>query len=136
MQILGAGFDYFLNPAIQTRGGILVAWQPSAWSVLDTSTRQFSVSAKVRQVPGDHEWWLSLVHGPAKDYNRPAFIEELHALRLVQLGPWVICGDFNMIYRVQDKSNGQLHRRGMGQFHHFINEASLKEVQLEGRLFT
>jgi hypothetical protein len=25
--------------------------------------------------------------------------------------------DFNMIYRVQDKNNGELHRQRMGQFH-------------------
>jgi exonuclease III len=38
MQILGAGFDYFFLPVVQTRGGILVAWKPSAWNVSNTST--------------------------------------------------------------------------------------------------
>jgi exonuclease III len=27
MQIVGAGFDYFFLPVVQTRGGILVAWK-------------------------------------------------------------------------------------------------------------
>jgi hypothetical protein len=97
----------FFLPAIQTRGGILVAWQSSAWSVLNTSARQFSVSAMVHHVSRDQEWWLSSVYGPAKDCDRPAFLDELNALRQVRLGLWVICGDFNMIYQAQDKIKSQ-----------------------------
>jgi hypothetical protein len=99
MQIVGAGFDYFYHPAISTRGGILVAWQASTWSVSCTSIRWFSVSAKVRHVSSDHKWWLSSISGLSRDVDRPDFLEELHELRQVCLGPWMICGDFNMIYR-------------------------------------
>jgi endonuclease/exonuclease/phosphatase family metal-dependent hydrolase len=104
--------------------------------VSNTSARWFSVSARVQQVSGDSDWWLTTVYGPSRDCDKPTFLEELHALRQVRLGPWVICGDFNMIYRAQDKNNDHLHRGRMGQFRHFIDEATVKEVHLEGRLFT
>jgi hypothetical protein len=39
-------------------------------------------------------------------------------------------------YRAEDKNNGNLNRRRMGQFRRFLNEAALKELHLEGRLFT
>jgi endonuclease/exonuclease/phosphatase family metal-dependent hydrolase len=71
-----------------------------------------------------------------RDCDKPVFLDELHELRQIWLDPWIICGDFNMIYRAQAKSNGRLHMRRMGQFHHFIDEAAVKEVHLEGRLFT
>jgi hypothetical protein len=125
MQIVGAGFDYFFLPAVHTRGGILVAWQPTVWMVSCTLARQFSVLAKVRHASSDVDWWLSLVYGPFLDADRPAFFEELHALRQVRLGPWLIYGDLKMIYRSQDKNNGRLHRRRIGQFRWFINELSL-----------
>jgi exonuclease III len=33
MQILGAGYDYVFIPASHTRGGILVAWCSTSWTV-------------------------------------------------------------------------------------------------------
>jgi hypothetical protein len=40
-----------------------------------------------------------------------------------------------MIYRAEDKNNDRLNRRLMGQFCSF-NTAALKEIHLQGRLFT
>jgi hypothetical protein len=40
-----------------------------------------------------------------------------------------------MIYRAEDKNN-YLNRRLMGQFCSFLNTAALKEIHLQGRLFT
>lgn len=52
------------------------------------------------------------------------------------LGPWLLCGDFNMIYRAADKSNDRLDRRTMDRFHRFIAAAALEELHLNGRRFT
>jgi hypothetical protein len=41
-----------------------------------------------------------------------------------------------MIYLAMDKNNDHMDRRRMGQFRRLLNEASLKEIHLEGRLFT
>jgi phosphoglycerate dehydrogenase-like enzyme len=62
IQILGAGFDFFFLPAVSTRDGILVTWKPSAWSVSNASARQFLVLARVRQISGDLDWWLTMTH--------------------------------------------------------------------------
>jgi endonuclease/exonuclease/phosphatase family metal-dependent hydrolase len=43
---------------------------------------------------------------------------------------------FNMIYRTMDKNNNRLDKRHMGQFRRFLSVASLKEIHLQGRLFT
>jgi hypothetical protein len=68
--------------------------------------------------------------------NKPDFLVELHELRHIRLGPWMLIGDFNLIYRAKDKNNTRLNRRLMGQFWRFLNKANLQEVHLNGRLFT
>ena len=48
----------------------------------------------------------------------------------------MLCGDFNLIYRDEDKNNGNINRRMMGRFRRVINDLALKEVYLNGRRYT
>jgi len=48
----------------------------------------------------------------------------------------VILGDFNLIYKDEDKNNSNLNRAMMGRFRRLINDLSLKEIPLHGRKFT
>jgi hypothetical protein len=41
-----------------------------------------------------------------------------------------------MIYRDEDKNNGNLNRRMMGRFRRFLNDCELKEIYLHGRRYT
>jgi hypothetical protein len=41
-----------------------------------------------------------------------------------------------MIYQAADKNNSRLNRRLMRQFCQFLNDATLREIHLQGRLFT
>jgi hypothetical protein len=43
------------------------------------------------------------------------------------LGPWLVAGDFNLIYREEDKNNGNLDRAMMGRFRRWLNDLALKE---------
>jgi hypothetical protein len=51
-------------------------------------------------------------------------------------GKWLICGDFNLIYRAEDKSNSRLNRRLMEKFKSLLEELELKELPLSERKFT
>jgi hypothetical protein len=99
------------------------------------SLQRFSVSLYVKQASGAPEWWLTTVYRLASDEDKPAFLDEHRDLSQVRHGPWMLCGDFNMIYHAQDKNNDRLDRR-MGQFRRFLNGVALKKLHLEGRLFT
>jgi hypothetical protein len=77
-----------------------------------------------------------VVYGPDRDHEKQAFHLELKELRVLWLGPWLPTGDFNLIYCTKDKNNTRLDRRLMGQFIRFLNEASLREIHISGRLFT
>jgi hypothetical protein len=130
--MLGSDFDYTYLPAVQTRGGMLVTWRATSWSILAIDTCVFFVSVRIRH-GSDDAWWFTGVYGLTRDSDKPSFLEELHALRQVRTGVWLLIGDFNMIYR---KNNDQLDPRLMGQFMHFISVVALKEIHLNGRLFT
>jgi endonuclease/exonuclease/phosphatase family metal-dependent hydrolase len=79
---------------------------------------------------------LTCVYGPQAEADKIAFLDELRDIRGYHQGPWALCGDFNTIYRAEDKNNGNLNRRMMGRFRRFLNDCELKEIYLHGRRYT
>jgi hypothetical protein len=79
---------------------------------------------------------LTCVYGPQAEADKIAFLAELRDIRGIHRAPWALCGDFNMIYRDEDKNNGNLNRRMMGRFRRFLNDCELKEIYLHGRRYT
>jgi hypothetical protein len=63
-------------------------------------------------------------------------MQEIWDIRAQCAGPWLIGGDFNLIYKAEDKNNSNLNRAMMGRFRWLINDISIKEVSLVGRRFT
>jgi endonuclease/exonuclease/phosphatase (EEP) superfamily protein YafD len=57
------------------------------------------MSARMRQVVDGTEWWLTAIYGPTRDQEKQAFLDELHELQALRSGPWLLAGDFNLIYR-------------------------------------
>jgi hypothetical protein len=72
---------------------------------------------------------LTCVYGPQAEADKIAFLAELRDIRGIHRAPWALCGDFNMIYRDEDKNNGNLNRRMMGRFRRFLNDCELKEIK-------
>jgi hypothetical protein len=52
------------------------------------------------------------------------------------IGAWLICGDFNLVYKAENKSNGRLNRCLMGKFRRLLQDLELSELHLHGRLYT
>lgn len=93
------------------------------------------VSVKLR-TDGENEWWFSGIYGPHLDAEKPAFLEELREVRGHCSRPWMLAGDYNMIYYAQDKNNDNVNRALMGRFRRFVNDMELKEIPLLGRRYT
>jgi exonuclease III len=83
-------------------------------------------------------WWLSNVYGPSSNSSseKTAFLQELRDIRAACAGPWLVCGDFNLIYQAADKNHGRLHRGLMRAFRDTIDVLQLQELHLSGRLYT
>jgi len=52
---------------------------------------------------GDDGCWLTVVYGPTDHALKEGFLSELEGLAATCTGPWLICGDFNLIYQAQDE---------------------------------
>jgi hypothetical protein len=81
-------------------------------------------------------WWLTVVYGLQGNDNKIAFLQELQSVRGQCAGPWLVGGDFNLIYKDEDKNNTNLDRPMMGRFRRFIDDVAVKEIPLHGRNFS
>jgi hypothetical protein len=50
------------------------------------------------------------IYGPSRDHDKREFLAELEELCHLYSGPWLLTGDFNLIYCAGDKSNDHLDR--------------------------
>ena len=81
-------------------------------------------------------WWLTYVYGPQDNQEKIQFLQELRDIRSQCTGPWLVAGDFNLIYKDEDKNNSNLNRAMMGRFRRWINDMAVTELPLHGRKFT
>uniref|UniRef100_A0A453LNM0 Uncharacterized protein n=1 Tax=Aegilops tauschii subsp. strangulata TaxID=200361 RepID=A0A453LNM0_AEGTS len=103
LDTLGSEFDdYTYLPAHGTRGGILLAWKSSTVTITDPLSAMNAPTAKLTTATGV-PWWLSVVYGPQDDADKIAFMQELREVHAGYLGPWMVCGDFKLILRDEDK---------------------------------
>jgi hypothetical protein len=134
--MLGSEFaDYVFLPSEGASGGILVAWKNHLRCTGESGVDNHSVSIQFHKQEGGGTWWLTCVYGPQVDEEKILFLQELRSVREVCIGPWVVAGDFNLIYKTSDKNNNP-NRAMMGRFRCFINDLALKEVPLHVRRFT
>jgi hypothetical protein len=67
--------------------------------------------------------------------EKESFLDELKALQSAKQGECLASGDFNLIYKKEDKNNTRLNRRLMGKFKAVLDDLELKELPLHGRKF-
>jgi exonuclease III len=136
-EITGIDFDYAYLPAVGVAEGAFVAWRRDLWEASPPCIRRFSVSVCLTPLNGLGEpWWLTNVYGPTVSADKVEFLDEIRATRASSPGPWLIYGDFNMIYQACDKNNGRLPRGIMRSFRGVLDDLQLDELHLHGRLFT
>lgn len=103
-EILRAAFDYDYLPPVNVSGGILLGWNSDCWTVSDVTEGRFTLPAILTETTSSRDsWWITAVYGPQLDHEKVEFVDELLHFWESCPGPWFICGDFNMIYRAQDR---------------------------------
>ena len=78
---------------------------------------EFCLSAKVTIRASNKSFWLIAIYGPTTTNQKEAFYTELLALKPQPGKGWLVCGDFNQIYRVRDKNKSSFDRRRISKFH-------------------
>jgi hypothetical protein len=69
ISICGTGFEYSFLHVVGTRGGIVVAWRTSSWSVSQENMSRHSLSLKLKHRVTKSPWWITIVYGPQGDCN-------------------------------------------------------------------
>jgi exonuclease III len=128
--------DFFFLPAEGTRGGAAIFWDASVVSLTLPVIRRFSVTATVTVLHSNTSFLISTVYGPSEDADKVDFLAEMTQIKPAIGTPWLILGDFNLIYEARDKNNLNLCRRLMGQFRAAIDAAELFEMRCSNRRFS
>ena len=138
VESLGVDFadNFVYLPAVGTRGGIILAARGNVFSLAAAGSTGNTISATITDREDGSTWGITGVYGPQGDTEKYAFIDELRGLANSRPAKWLILGDFNLIYRTQDKNNGRLNRRMMGKFKSALDAWRLRELRLTGKKFT
>jgi hypothetical protein len=114
----------------------MVAWHMHKWCCTNVHLSGHAVTAKVKHRSGEDTWWLTAVYGLQHDQEKVAFLEELRQFHSGRLGPCLLCGDLNLIYKTTYKSNGHLNHRLMGRVRWFLQDFELLELHMHGHQYT
>jgi exonuclease III len=91
-------------PADVTSSGILIAASDDHFQLLSSSRSKYSLTVRIQALQGAFEWTLTSVYGSQQEIDKIIFLEEIKALRQAIHREWLLCGDFNLIYKTEDKS--------------------------------
>ena len=128
--------NFVQRPATGTRGGILLLWDESVVDVKDVCIGTFFLSCKVTIVSSTTTFKLTTVYGPTRSNLKDAFFQELISEKPPPGSKWLVSGDFNQIYRAQDKNKPNVDRSRIVRFRNALNLCELKEIHLQNRKFT
>lgn len=123
-------------PAIGTRGGAAIFWDKQRVNIVSHHLGRFSIMVRVEIASSNNFFWMTTVYGPKEEDQKQAFLDELAGAAPPLSEPWMLNGDFNMIYEARDKNNSNINRRLMGRFRKAIDTAGLKEIKCKNRRFT
>jgi hypothetical protein len=76
------------------------------------------------------------MYGPQGMEEKVRFLQELCVICATCAGPWMIVRNFSLIYKDEDKNNINYNRPMMGHFRKFIDDLTLKEIQLQRQKYT
>lgn len=95
--------DFQCLDAQGTKGGILLAWNPSKFSLIQCDKGEYTISVLLKYK--GEEIKVTSVYGPNSRRLRENFFEELRRAKPQGDKPWVVCGDFNVTLLQEDRNS-------------------------------
>lgn len=113
-----------------------MAWDETITQLSSPHYTNHTLTVLVKCPNDEQPWWLTCVYGPQEESDKVEFMQDLVDIRDLHVGQWLVAGDFNLLARQEDKSNALINRRMLGRFRAKLNLLELKELYLNGRLYT
>lgn len=123
-------------PTFGSAGGIIMSWDSSKviGSLIHSGT--FSLTLKFTNKFDNITWACTTVYGPNSRSIRNDFWNELRLIHDLWPSTWVLSGDFNTTFSINDKNNGFPNSNDLTSAQNFLNELNLADPPLHGRSFT
>jgi exonuclease III len=125
--------NFAFKPATGTRGGILLLWNDAAADLINVRIGRYSLSTDVTLRHNMTCFMLTVV---SRRPEKEAFMNHLWHLKPHDDSPWLILGDFNLIYKARDKNNRNINLCLMSGFRMTLDHCELKELSLQNRKYT
>ncbi|XP_071713722.1 uncharacterized protein [Rutidosis leptorrhynchoides] len=129
-------FEYIFKPSVGLSGGLIMIWDPSRFCVSGVVEREFFLGIRGRWAGKMVESIILNVYGPHNDTLKQKLWESLDNIMQVDVGDWIICGDFNEVRKRTERKNCEFIENRAKMFNDFIDKANLIEIPLGGMKFT
>jgi exonuclease III len=132
----GGQFNWNWVPATGHSGGLLLGFRDEFFEVGFWRKGSFFISADILQRNNNLKWRFMLVYGLADHSRTSEFLGELETEVANCLLPIVVAGDFNLVRRAEDKSNGAVNWPRVRRFNDVLASLALREICRAGARFT
>ena len=116
--------------------GILLLWDNSCISLVDSGVGSFSVSCLFKMTEDGFLWTFTGVYGPVENNLRESFWEKLGSIKGLWDCPWCVGGDFNEVLFPNERSRGGRLSNSMRRFSDILNDLDLRDLPLQGGPYT
>lgn len=117
-------------------GGIIITWDQSDISGTLIQKGIFSITIGFTNCSDNSEWACTSVYGQNDRLLTSTFWSEISSARNLHSTPWVICGDFNNIFSLEDKNKGDVNSRDISTSQNFLDDLNLIDPPIHDRRFT
>lgn len=113
-----------------------MSWDSSKVSGTLIHLGTFSITLNFTNKVDNLSWTCTTVYGPNSRTIRSDFWNELRHVHDSCSSTWVLCGDFNTVFSLNDKNRGFPNASDLASAQNFLNELNLADPPLLGRSFT
>ena len=82
---------------------------------------EHTVSGRITMLEENISWRITGVYGPQTDPEKIVIMQEISDLKHHMDEQWLLLGDFNLIYRVEDKNNQRVNINMLKRFRDTID---------------
>lgn len=118
-------------------GGLALLWNPILVNNSNLCSTSFSISGRFHILGSDIKGVATNIYSPFQPSRKPSFLSHLGSLRdWVDDAHWLIGGDFNIIYSLEEKNGGvRVTSVASNLFNKFIDEMKLVDIRSTNGLF-
>ncbi len=128
--------DFCTLDAIDSRGGILTAWNLDLFECLTNWSGSFSLNVILKRKSDNSVMMISNIYGPIDSSLKAVFFSELLDIRTLSPNVWAVLGDFNALFSIRDKNGPPQNVSSTLHFRAVINEIGLLDLPLTNRTYT